>query len=145
MGNGIKNDRISIIGTGSIGKALGTLLLKKGYEIVYGSRNPANGHNLPGIEHNKATVKTIGEAASASDVIIIAVPYPALEETIPAIALWAASKVIVDATNPPLPCLLKDALSLHWVRKRPPVAGWHRCYPTATWPGPLTTLRMSSF
>ncbi|WP_437750012.1 NADPH-dependent F420 reductase (plasmid) [Enterobacter mori] len=100
MSNGIKNDRISIIGTGSIGKALGTLLLKKGYEIVYGSRNPANGHNLPGIEHNQATVKTIGEAAAASDIIIIAVPYPALEDTIPAIAPWAAFKVIVDATNP---------------------------------------------
>ena len=87
--------KIGIIGTGNVGKAMGEGLRAKGYEVAYGSRNPQSANMPPGVR-----VTSQAEAAKDSDVIVMAVPYLALKETIHAAGRDNfRDKVVVDVTN----------------------------------------------
>jgi hypothetical protein len=87
--------KIAIIGTGNVGKAIGEALRSKGYEVAYGSRNPQSASMPQGVR-----VTSQAEAAKDSDVIILAVPYLALKETIHAVGKDNfKDKVVIDATN----------------------------------------------
>ena len=52
---------IAIIGTGDMGDSLGPRFVELGYQVIYDSRNPE------------------GEKAQAGDIVILAVPWPAME------------------------------------------------------------------
>jgi 8-hydroxy-5-deazaflavin:NADPH oxidoreductase len=94
-------DTIAMIGTGSVGSALGPRFASIGHQIVYGSRNPET-------EEVAALVKTTGNGASATtpaaaareaDIVVLAVPWAVAEEV--AIGLGDLSgKIIIDPINP---------------------------------------------
>ncbi len=87
--------RIAIIGTGNVGKNLGTAL-EKSNEVVYGSRDPKaakmklKGKNIIGIN----------DAAKSADIIVLAVPYLAAKETIEKMKESIKGKIIIDVCNP---------------------------------------------
>ncbi len=87
--------KIAILGRGNVGGALGAGWEKHGYQVIYGVREPSK---------YKDALKTVSvkEAAQASEVVVLAVPWNA----VPA-ALHAAGdlrgKILLDATNPLLP------------------------------------------
>jgi 8-hydroxy-5-deazaflavin:NADPH oxidoreductase len=90
---------ISIIGTGNMGQALGTLFSQAGHEVLFGSRHPdATGE------------VSIVEALEKGEVVVLALPYPAaLELTEQDGTRQAlAGKVVIDITNP----LAPDYMSL---------------------------------
>ncbi len=83
---------ISILGAGKIGLALATLWTKAGHSVCLGSRNP---------EKLQATnVKNIKAAAAEGDIIVLAVPYSAVESLITEVSDELKNKIIIDATNP---------------------------------------------
>lgn len=72
----------TIIGTGNMGSAIGGLLAGGGHDVAH-------------IEHAET-----GTAAITGDVVVLAVPYPAIDGILTAYADQFAGKTVVDITNP---------------------------------------------
>lgn len=71
-----------IIGTGSMGKAIGSLLAEGGSTVTY-------------ITHDQ-----VGTVPVSGDVVVLAVPHPAVASVVAAYRDALAGKVVVDITNP---------------------------------------------
>lgn len=67
--------KIAILGTGSVGTALGARLAQSGHEVTYGSRNP--------VQHQDAVSHR--EAVESADVVITAIPGSAVLATLESI------------------------------------------------------------
>lgn len=72
----------TIFGTGNMGNAIGGVLAKGGANVAY-------------VSHEQA-----GSASIDGDIVVLAVPYPALETIVSANAEALAGKTVVDITNP---------------------------------------------
>jgi 8-hydroxy-5-deazaflavin:NADPH oxidoreductase len=92
---------IAIIGAGDVGGTLGKIWAKKGHQIMFGVRNLQSPNILNLIKFTNSGVKvgTIGEAATFADVIVIAIPWMAVEEAIKS-AGDLSGKILIDPTNP---------------------------------------------
>jgi NADPH-dependent F420 reductase len=92
---------IAIIGAGDVGGTLGKIWVKKGHQIMFGVRNLQSPNVLNLIRSTNSGVKvgTIGEAASFADVIVLAIPWMAVEEGIKS-AGDLSGKILIDPTNP---------------------------------------------
>lgn len=98
--------KAAVIGAGKVGLALGGSLLKAGWEVKFGSRDPGSAKvqdalsKLPG-----ATAATIAEAVQWADSVLLTTPssqntddhYKAIAESLGA---GIKHKVIIDATDP---------------------------------------------
>jgi 8-hydroxy-5-deazaflavin:NADPH oxidoreductase len=91
--------KISIIGAGHVGGALGSGWARHGHEIIFGVRNPKKTDSA-----TTAKIVPVMEAAQSSDVVVLSVPWGAVPD-----ALLSAGdlkgKILLDATNPVLPDL----------------------------------------
>lgn len=91
--------KIAIIGTGNVGSALGGSFTRAGHEVTYAAQDAAKTRRIAA-EVGAATAADPGEAARWAEVIVLAVPYGAVEAVAGEIAPDAAGKVVVDVTNP---------------------------------------------
>ncbi|CAN5442804.1 NAD(P)-binding domain-containing protein [soil metagenome] len=94
--------KITIIGSGRVGSALGTRWAAKGHQIIFGSRDPksAKVQTLVQTIGINAHAGPIEIAAQTADVIVLATPWgDATAEAIKAAGDLTA-KIVVDATNP---------------------------------------------
>ena len=73
--------RFSIIGTGSMANAIGGLLAESGNDVAYVPRDQVG-------------------AAALGDVVVLAVPYSAVDGVLASLGDALAGKVVVDITNP---------------------------------------------
>lgn len=85
---------IGIIGAGNVGSTLGAAFTKTGHTVTYGLREPSK---VPG-------AVSIAQAVAASEVLVLATPFGALEQVVASTGPMAG-KVVVDASNPLLPGL----------------------------------------
>lgn len=72
----------TIIGTGTMGSAIGGLLSAGGSDVAYITRDQ------------------VGNAPLAGDVVVLAVPYPAVDGILAGYRDQLAGKIVVDITNP---------------------------------------------
>lgn len=86
---------IAIIGTGFIGTTLGRALADAGNHVTFGSRHPGDDD----VAVAGATIASVGEAMAGSDVIILAVPGPAVPDLVARDGDGLAGKLVIDATN----------------------------------------------
>lgn len=95
--------RISIIGAGNVGRALGTSLKNVGHEVTLSASRP---------ESAQAAAQEIGVRAAAdpaeavrdASVVILAVPYVGAGEQVAAqIADAVSGRIVIDTTNPVKP------------------------------------------
>ena len=93
---------VAIIGTGNMGSGIARLLASKGFEVAIGSRNPAKAAELAKQIGAGAQGGGIDAATKLADVVILAVPYAAAEETVREAAGFAG-KILVDISNPITP------------------------------------------
>jgi NADPH-dependent F420 reductase len=95
------DDCIAMIGTGSVGGALGPRFAGLGERIVYGSRTPESERVAALVERTGAGTKALAPdaAARACDTIVLAVPWFAVEATVRSFGNLDG-KLIVDVTNP---------------------------------------------
>ena len=77
--------KIGIIGNGNVGGNLAQLFTRAGHEVVAAGR-------AGGIEFS--------DAAAHGDVVILAIPFVAVADTLPGLQHALAGKIVVDATNP---------------------------------------------
>lgn len=95
-------DDIAIIGTGNVGSALGKNWHELGHTIWYGSRSPGSESARKLVEETgeRASVSESSEAISNADVIVLAIPWDVVDQTVNEFADQLSGKVIVDPTNP---------------------------------------------
>ena len=91
--------KIGIIGAGRVGAALGSSWAKQGHEIVFGVRNTSRVDSS-----TNARMASVMEAAQSSDVVVFAVPWPAVDDALRSMG-DLSGKILIDATNPLLPDL----------------------------------------
>lgn len=100
MTNNKKLRHISVLGAGKIGQAVGQLWLRAGHSVCFGVREPAKLAVLVETLGPRASVKSIKAAAAEGEVILLAVPYQAVDELVALVGSELADKVVLDATNP---------------------------------------------
>jgi predicted dinucleotide-binding enzyme len=76
--------KIAVIGKGNVGGALGRGLERAGYEVRLIGNDPARAR----------------ETATWGDIIVLAVPYPALDSVLKELGNAVNGKVVVDVINP---------------------------------------------
>lgn len=92
---------IGIIGSGALGSNIARALAKKGVAATIANKSgPASLAKLLAEVGPTITAGTIEQAASA-DIVIVAVPWVALETLLPSLPAWN-NRIVIDATNPVL-------------------------------------------
>lgn len=91
---------IGVLGAGNIGRPIGRHWLAAGHKVTFGSRAPERLAEFVDGLGPAATAATLAEAADASDILLLSVPYPAWEELLNAVGDKLAGKLVIDATNP---------------------------------------------
>jgi hypothetical protein len=90
---------VAVIGTGKMGSGLAHLLASTGVQVVIGGRDPAKAAKLAKEIGGGAHGTGIAAAAQHAELIILAVYYQKMEETIRA-AGDLTGKTLVDISNP---------------------------------------------
>lgn len=95
--------RIGILGAGTVGGTLARAWAAVGHEIVVGTRDP-NGERVRALlaelpAAGRPAAASIADAAEQADVVVLATPWEAAEETVRA-AGDLGGKVLIDCTNP---------------------------------------------
>jgi NADPH-dependent F420 reductase len=98
---------IGILGTGNVASTLGGRFAELGHEIVYGSRDTTSAKVADLMRGHVGSVRAASpdEMAAGADLVLLAVPFAALETALPPLADRLRGKIVVDATNPILPRL----------------------------------------
>jgi NADPH-dependent F420 reductase len=96
--------KIGIIGAGNVGGTLGRLWAQQGHEVVYGVRQPDGEKARAVLEASGSHARAAGLAdpAAFGEVVVIAVPWGALSETLSGIG-DVAGKVVIDCVNHVVP------------------------------------------
>lgn len=97
---------IAIVGTGRVAGALGKGWAAKGHTITFASRNPGSDkvRALLAEAGTNASATRIDEAVKRSSIVVLAIPFSAVETTLARAGDWEG-KVLVDCTNPIAPGL----------------------------------------
>jgi NADPH-dependent F420 reductase len=90
--------QIAIIGSGNVGRALASSTTRAGHDVVLSAAHP---------EHAQSAAQEIGaraassnrEAIASADVVILAVPYQAVEATLAEVSDALNGKILIDPTN----------------------------------------------
>src|SRR5438093_10747027 len=90
--------KIAILGAGHVGGTLGRKFTGAGHEVRYGVPDPNNS------KYKGINALPVREAVGGSDVVLLAIPWPATEEALKA-AGDLSGKIILDCTNPLKPDL----------------------------------------
>jgi predicted dinucleotide-binding enzyme len=88
--------RIGIIGAGRIGANLAAQWVRRGHDVVVSfKRDPEALHAVA--DETGARAGSLGDAVEHGDVVVVAVPWAALDEVSTAVAV--GDKVLIDTTN----------------------------------------------
>lgn len=87
--------KIGIIGSGNMGGGLGSIWAQAGHQVIFSySRDDNKLHHLAESAGHNATVGSLEEAVSQSEVVLLAVWVPSLESVMCSIPSWN-NKIIV--------------------------------------------------
>lgn len=89
---------IAIIGSGNVGKALGGSLTRAGHSVTLTASDPDNARAAASQTGAKAADSN-QQAIGAAEVVVLAVPYPAVDAVLAEAGNALDGKVVIDATN----------------------------------------------
>jgi len=89
---------ISIIGAGNVGKALSTAFVRAGHTVTIASRDPEDAGAVAAATGATAATSNVA-AATAGDIVILAIPATSFADVAAEIAPAVAGKPVVDVTN----------------------------------------------
>ncbi len=94
-------ESVAVIGTGDMGNSLGPKLAEIGYRVIYGSRDPTRESVQDLVERTGAgaSATTQKEAAQAADIVLLAVPWPPMEQVAQNLGNLDG-KIVIDASFP---------------------------------------------
>lgn len=90
---------IAIIGTGNVGRALGSSMRRAGHDVTYAGRDPDKAEATAG-ELDAAATSTPSDAVRDADIVVLAIPYAAARDVARGIENGIRGKIVIDATNP---------------------------------------------
>lgn len=90
---------IAVLGAGKIGLGVGRLWLRAGYPVIFGVRR-AGSADAATAEFTVARETTVSEAADATNVVMLAVPFATTAEVVCDLAAKLRGAIVIDATNP---------------------------------------------
>lgn len=90
---------LSIIGTGAMGSAIAAVAVRGGAPVQLVDRDAAKAEEAARQAGGPATHATLGDELTG-DIVVLALPYGAVDEVLGACAEGLAGKVLVDITNP---------------------------------------------
>jgi len=98
--------KIAVVGTGNVGGTLGRRWASSGHQVVFCSRTPDSDRvkALVDAAGPNAGAASVSEGMAASDVVVLATPWPATLDLVGA-AGSLQGKIVVDCTNPLRPDL----------------------------------------
>lgn len=83
--------RVTVVGAGRVGRALGANLAGLGHDVRYAVRDVATS-DAPG-------AVALTDGCAGADIVLLAVPFGVVADVVPALGLTPAH-ILVDATNP---------------------------------------------
>lgn len=90
--------KIGIIGSGNMGGSLGKLWAKAGHQVIFSySRDPDKLHQLAASAGDQARIATPVETAIQSEVVMLAVGFPVLEEIVRSLDL--KGKIVITCVS----------------------------------------------
>jgi 8-hydroxy-5-deazaflavin:NADPH oxidoreductase len=92
---------LAIIGAGNVGRALATSATRAGYDVVITSTDPEDAQAVASASGARVAA-TNRQAAAAAGIVVLAVPYTALEALAADLAEALRGKVVIDVTNRPI-------------------------------------------
>jgi 8-hydroxy-5-deazaflavin:NADPH oxidoreductase len=92
---------IVIVGAGNVGRALGGGWRKAGHSVTMALRDIA-GEKAAALKQQGFNIVPSKDAAGAGDIIVLAVPWPALTSAVKGLGSLAG-KIVIDAINPLTP------------------------------------------
>jgi|HubBroStandDraft_6_1064221.scaffolds.fasta_scaffold34227_2 predicted dinucleotide-binding enzyme len=93
---------IAVIGSGHIGGGLGRAWASKGHAVSFAARDPRDPDLKILLDETGAKAATIADAVHGAEVVVLAMPYPALDDVLAA-AGELAGKIVIDCTNAVVP------------------------------------------
>jgi predicted dinucleotide-binding enzyme len=92
---------VAVIGTGDMGDSLGPQFAKQGYRVLYGSRDPESEkvQALVRLTGADASAMTPPQAAQQGDIVLMLVPWPAMEKVAQSLG-DLGGKIVVDVSMP---------------------------------------------
>ena len=90
---------IAIIGAGNVGKAITSSATRAGHSVILSSAKGDSAIAAAQVSGARAAASN-REAVEGADLVILAVPYTAVDEILGEIGTALAGKILVDATNP---------------------------------------------
>jgi 8-hydroxy-5-deazaflavin:NADPH oxidoreductase len=102
--------KIGIIGAGDVGGTLGKIWRQRNHEVMFGVRN-LQSQNVRRLAQMDKSLRfgDINEAVAFGDVILFAIPWTSVEETVRKSGNLSG-KIVIDPTNPLTPDLKQLAL-----------------------------------
>jgi hypothetical protein len=92
--------KLAIIGSGNIGKSVGTWASGLGYDVIFSSKNREHAKEAAQAAGNNAKFAEAQEAVKEAELVLMAVPYSAVKEVLANLGPHLNGKVLIDATNP---------------------------------------------
>jgi len=91
--------KLAVIGSGNIGKSIGSWASKKNYEVIFSARNQQHAEDAAREAGKHASAADVQEAVEMADVVLLAVPYDAVKDVLAKVGPQLKDKVLIDATN----------------------------------------------
>jgi predicted dinucleotide-binding enzyme len=90
---------VTVIGTGNMARGIATRALAGGHAVTLLGRKPGEADALAGELSGDARSGTVGDPLTG-DVVVLAIPYPAIDDVLGEYGDQLDGKVVVDITNP---------------------------------------------
>jgi 8-hydroxy-5-deazaflavin:NADPH oxidoreductase len=89
--------KIAVLGTGRIGGTLGRAFAAAGHDVTFGARDPQRDAGVAG--NSGAQVADVPSALADAEVVVLAVPVPAVAGVVRENAQALGGKLVVDCAN----------------------------------------------
>lgn len=124
--------KIAVFGSGNIGSTLSKKWAKAGHKITFAARNVNDPKYQPLLKSlpGQVNIATISDAIGPAEVILLAIPGNAVQETIKGLGQAFDGKVIIDATNK---VRQAEMSSLGYISSQAPNAKLFRAFNSLGW------------
>jgi len=103
--------KIGIVGSGNIGAAIGTLLSRKGHNVMFSYTKDENKLLRLGMQNDYTSSGSLQAAVTFGDVIFIAVPFSSLDEVLSEPILFK-EKIVISCVNGLQPDFTGDTIGI---------------------------------